>query len=209
MVPIGEALCLLSQQFDEDILRLFHHALTSSFFSFNSQFYKQTDSVAMGSPLSPVIANFFMKYSEEMALEGQPTSPSAGFTTLTTHSSSDPMVQASCQAFLLNSVQGNIQFIMETERDDHLPFLDIDIFHKPDDSLGHKVYRKPTHTNPYLNSNSHHHPSNKQAYCPCRCTGPDPFVTRRACTVNWGFSEPLSGRTTMATSRSSGLSIHQ
>jgi hypothetical protein len=52
---------------------------------------------------------------------------------------------------------------METERDDHLPFLDIDIYHKPVGSLGHKVYHKPMHTNLYLNSNSYHHPSNKQA----------------------------------------------
>jgi hypothetical protein len=26
-----------------------------------------------------------------------------------------------------------------------------------------KVYRKPTHTNPYLHQNSHHHPANKQS----------------------------------------------
>jgi hypothetical protein len=36
----------------------------------------------------------------------------------------------------------------------------INIHRKPDDSLGHKVYRN---TNLYLNSNSHHHPSKKQA----------------------------------------------
>jgi hypothetical protein len=30
-------------------------------------------------------------------------------------------------------------------------------------ALGYKVYRKPTHTNLYLNAKSHHHPSNKQA----------------------------------------------
>jgi hypothetical protein len=52
---------------------------------------------------------------------------------------------------------------METERDSHLPFLDTDIYHKPDSSLGHKVYHKPTHTNLYLKSNSHHHFSSKQA----------------------------------------------
>jgi hypothetical protein len=75
MVPLEEALRLLGRHFDEAILRLFRHVLTSSFFSFNGQFYEQTDGVAMGSPLSPVIANYFMEYFEEMALE------SAGFAT--------------------------------------------------------------------------------------------------------------------------------
>jgi hypothetical protein len=39
---------------------------------------------------------------------------------------------------------------METERDGHLPFLDIDIYRRPDGSLGLKVYRKTTHTYIYL-----------------------------------------------------------
>jgi hypothetical protein len=52
---------------------------------------------------------------------------------------------------------------METEEDNHLPFLDIDIHKRPDGTLGHKVYRKPTHTSLYLNANAHHHPSSKQA----------------------------------------------
>jgi hypothetical protein len=49
---------------------------------------------------------------------------------------------------------------METERDGHLPLIDIDIYRKPDGSLGHRVCRKPTQTNLYLCANSHHHPSN-------------------------------------------------
>jgi hypothetical protein len=38
----------------------------------------------------------------------------------------------------------------------------LDIYRRLDGSLGHKVYRKPTHTNLYLNAKSHQHPSNKQ-----------------------------------------------
>jgi hypothetical protein len=38
-----------------------------------------------------------------------------------------------------------------------------DIYRRPDGSLGHKVYRKPNHTNLYLNAKSQHYPSNKQA----------------------------------------------
>jgi hypothetical protein len=48
---------------------------------------------------------------------------------------------------------------VETESEGHLLFLDLDIYRRPDGSLGHKVYRKPTHTNLYLNAKSHHHPS--------------------------------------------------
>jgi hypothetical protein len=63
----------------------------------------------------------------------------------------------------LNNVHQRIQFTMETESEGHVPFPDIDIYRRPDGFLGHRVYRKPTHTNLYLNAGSHHHPSNKQA----------------------------------------------
>jgi hypothetical protein len=64
-----ETMSLLGWHFEEDILRLFHHVLTSSYFSFAGQFYKQVDGMAMGSPLSPVIANFYMEDFEEMPLD--------------------------------------------------------------------------------------------------------------------------------------------
>jgi hypothetical protein len=35
--------------------------LTSTYFCFKGQFYEQTNREAMGSPLSPVVANFFME----------------------------------------------------------------------------------------------------------------------------------------------------
>ena len=39
----------------------------------------------------------------------------------------------------------------------------MDIYRKTDGSLGHKIYRKPTHTNLYLHQNLHHHPANKHS----------------------------------------------
>jgi hypothetical protein len=61
----------------------------------------------------------------------------------------------------LSKLHKNIQFTMEIEENGHLPFMDIDIYKKLDGSLGHKVYRKPTHTNLYLHQLSCHHPANK------------------------------------------------
>jgi hypothetical protein len=52
---------------------------------------------------------------------------------------------------------------MEIEITGQLPFLDLDIYRRPDGSLGHKEYRKPILTNLYLDAKSHHHPSNMQA----------------------------------------------
>ncbi|XP_023702101.1 uncharacterized protein LOC111861620 [Cryptotermes secundus] len=62
----------------------------------------------------------------------------------------------------LNSVHQCIHFTMETKIEVHLPFLDIDIYRRPNSSLGYRVYCKFSHTNFYLNAASHHHPSNKQ-----------------------------------------------
>jgi hypothetical protein len=59
-----EAQSLLIQHFEEAILRIFYHVLTSSFFRFNGQFYEQSDGVAMG---SPGIAESFVEYFEEIA----------------------------------------------------------------------------------------------------------------------------------------------
>jgi hypothetical protein len=64
----------------------------------------------------------------------------------------------------LTVLHNNIQFTMEKEG--HLPFLDIDIYRKTDGSLGHAVYRKPTHTILYLHQNSHNHPAINQSSLP-------------------------------------------
>jgi hypothetical protein len=164
-VPILESLNLLRQHFSEDILALFRHVLTSTYFSFGGQFYEQTDGVVMGSPLSPVICNVFMDDFEERALEQAIHKPLCWFPYVDDTFVIWPHGPEKLEGFVehLNGLHKNIQFTVETEKDGHLPFLDIDIYRRPDGSLGHKVYRKPTHTNLYLNPGSHHHPSNKQA----------------------------------------------
>ena len=66
-VPLVESLSLPNHHRSEDILALFRHVLTSTYFSIAGQFYKQTDGVAMGSSLSPVIGNFFIEDVEKRA----------------------------------------------------------------------------------------------------------------------------------------------
>jgi hypothetical protein len=44
-IPIKETMDLLGRHFEEDVLGLFRHILTTSYFTFNGQFYGQTDGV--------------------------------------------------------------------------------------------------------------------------------------------------------------------
>ena len=47
----------------------------STYFQYQDSYYEQIEGVAMGSPLSPIVANIYMEYSEEMALESAQLRP--------------------------------------------------------------------------------------------------------------------------------------
>jgi hypothetical protein len=162
-VPIVDSLELLSHHFEDDVLALFKHVLTSTYFCFDGQFYEQTDEVAMGSPLSPVIANFFMEHFEKKAIDQATHKPVCWFRYVDDTFVIWPHGQEKLKEFLnhLSGLHNKIQFTMEKE-ESHLTFLDFDIYKKMYGSLGHKVYQKSNHTNLYLHQNSHHHPANKQ-----------------------------------------------
>lgn len=50
---------------------------------------------------------------------------------------------------------------MEIEEDIKLLFLDILLTRMADVASSHQVYRKKTHTNKYIQEDSHHHPAHK------------------------------------------------
>ena len=49
----------------DQLFKLLEIATTNQLFQFDGQLYKQTDGVAMGSPLGPLMANVFMCHLEE------------------------------------------------------------------------------------------------------------------------------------------------
>jgi hypothetical protein len=145
-VPIVESLNLLRQHFSEDILALFRHVLTSTYFSFGGQFYEQTDGVAMGSPLCPVISNFFMDDFEERALKQVTHKPLSWFRYVDGTFVIWPHGPEELEGFLdhLNGLHRNIQFTLEM--DGHLPFLDIDIYRRPAPCAIKSTKNLPTQT---------------------------------------------------------------
>jgi hypothetical protein len=78
-VPVDDSLSLLSHHFTDDILALLKLVLTSTYFRVNGQYFEQTDGVAMGSPLSPVIANFFMEEFKKRAFNQATLKPTCWY----------------------------------------------------------------------------------------------------------------------------------
>ena len=59
----------------ERIVEMLELCLRSTYFSYQGVFYEQKEGAAMGSPVSAVVANMYMEFFEELALETSPVKP--------------------------------------------------------------------------------------------------------------------------------------
>ena len=148
---------------------LFHCALlhNAAGVSYGGDFFEQREGAAMGSPVSAVVADLYMEFFEELALRTAPTKPR-----LWKRYVDDTcciVKKGTVEELLthLNSVRPSIRFTVEVEKDGRLPFLDILLQRRDDGSLDVTVYRKPTHTDRYLDFHSHHPPQVKRGLVKC------------------------------------------
>ena len=61
-----------------DINLLLEFCLKNTYFSFQDQFYEHVVGAAMGSPVSPFMANLYMEYLEQKALSTTPNPLGSG-----------------------------------------------------------------------------------------------------------------------------------
>ena len=96
-------------------------------FSFNDIMYKQTDGVAMGSPLGPALANIFVGFYEEK-LFSQKSKPSAYFRyvddTFAMFRNEEELENFFKQ---LNCLHPSLKFTFEKEKNNCLPFLNFNV----------------------------------------------------------------------------------
>ena len=137
-----------------DLIDLLNVATKGQLFQFNGALYEQTDGVAMGSPLGPLLANVFMSSIED-TLERQRKLPSYYRRYVDDTLTVMPDL-ATATTFLhtLNSAHTSVKFTMEVEKNSKLPFLGTELLnHAP--RIETKVYVKPTNTGLLLHYQSH------------------------------------------------------
>ena len=123
---------------------------------YGGEFHQQVHVAAMGSPVSPIVANLYMEHYESIALSTAPRPPSLWFRyvndrfVLTHEDDVDSLTSH------INNIDDHIQFTTEPETQGNLPFLDLCVTVLDDTSTKITIYRKPTHTDQYLNFNSQH-----------------------------------------------------
>ncbi|KFD60687.1 hypothetical protein M514_10612, partial [Trichuris suis] len=107
----------------------------ANYFRFQELFYMQKRGAPMGSPLSPVLAEVFMEFLEDVAFS-------------TADTSITPTV-------FKRIFPNHISFTIEKEENGRLSFLDALVI-RDECGLKTTVYRKPTHSNRYLHFSTSH-----------------------------------------------------
>ena len=168
-VPVDLALAVARQRLQEDsalsdrtclsvkeVMELLEFCLSATFLGFRGMVYRQTFGTAMGSPVSVTVANLVMEDVEQRALATTDVHPR--FWKRYVDDTCTVLPADDVQRFLdhLNGVEPSIRFTVEVESDGKLPFLNVLLRHNPDGSVSTTVYRKPSHTDRYLDFASHH-----------------------------------------------------
>ncbi|XP_057298092.1 uncharacterized protein LOC130629018 [Hydractinia symbiolongicarpus] len=145
-----------------DFLRLVELVLTKTWYLFKKNFYTQTDGVAMGGPASSVVTEIYMQAHETTALVTSDRRPKDWRRFV------DEVFAIIKRSHLeefhehIIGLHRQIKFTVELEHDGSIAFLDT-LVKRKNGSISVSVYRKPTHTDQYLNVELRHQKSCKES----------------------------------------------
>ena len=151
----------------DNLMEMLTFCTQTTHFGMGSHIYRQAAGLAICSQLSPAMANICMEYFEEMALESISLKPTIWLRYIHNTFIIWPL-QKDVQILLddVNSIKHSIQFTIEKESNNTLPFLDVPIS-RTEQGFKTSVYCKPKFIRQYLNFNSHHPYSVKKGIVCC------------------------------------------
>ena len=159
-VPLEDVLDFLREKIEnnsvappvplEEFLELIRLCVDNNVFEFNGQYFRQKFGVAMGSPLSPVLAGLYMEHFETELLPGLQSQPAMWLRYVDDVFALWPEGQDFDVFFdQLNRLSPTIKFTVEWEQESELPFLDVKVS-RFNSGFNFGIYRKPTHSHQYL-----------------------------------------------------------
>ena len=140
----------------DDFIKLVELCVRYGVFEFDGVEYEQVEGLSMGSPLSAVLACLFME-----TLEVDHYREIIGPRVVWLRYVDDILVVIPCRTDVsalraqLNAVHPHIQFTVEEEENESLPFLDT-VITRRDSGPVFRVYRKPTNKDDFVHYFSHH-----------------------------------------------------
>ena len=147
---------------NESLSSLIEICLEASVFQYNSICYKQIKGCPMGSPVSVVIAELSMQQIEAEIFNSSPWPIYLWKRFVDDVIAIVPSNNVDNFLDHINSINADIQFTCEKEQNNQLAYLDMNIQKQDNGTLSFSIYRKPTHTDRYLDYYSYHPISQKK-----------------------------------------------
>ncbi|BHF84006.1 hypothetical protein SprV_0902715600 [Sparganum proliferum] len=142
------------------LMELLRYCL-KTYFTLGGQMYEQIKGTPMDSPISSLIAEVVLQRIEHLVFTKCQPKFWARYVDDTFAIVKLPDVEHLKE--LLNSIDPNIQFMMEAETNNQLPFLDVLVRRCATGQLQTTVFRKATNTGQILHYNSNHPLSHKRS----------------------------------------------
>ena len=145
----------------QNIMALLQFDLHNDSFVFQGSHFQHIFGCPMGSSVSAILANLVMEYVEEKALSSAPNPPKWRFRYVDDSHACLKRKHVNELHSHFSYINPHIKFTIELESEGSIAFLDTKTTKQKDGSITVSVYRKTTHTNRYLDFESHHHPRHK------------------------------------------------
>lgn len=138
------------------LVKLIEFCFNSSYFKFEDKFYSQLDGSAMGNPSSPILAEFVMDYiiGESLKKINVPIPFIQYYVDDTILAV--PYYKVDEIVNIFNSIHPKIQFTVEQETNNSIPFLDLLLIRCDGGKIISNWYSKPTSSGRTLNFLSNH-----------------------------------------------------